>query len=85
MRVTGHPGVPLDEAIRTITTKDQWCVVDGDRYRPLTLREYARAQGFGDHYGWPDGTPRAEVVKGIGNAMPPPMARDLVKLVAEAA
>lgn len=82
--VTGHPGVGLDEPIRTITTKDQWAIVDGDVYRPLTVREYARAQGFRDDYWLPD-VRRDELVRGLGNAVPPPMARDVVAAVAEAA
>lgn len=83
--VTGHRGTPLDEPIRTITTKDQWIVVDGDRYRPLTLREYARAMGFPESYTWPDGLARADVVRGLGNAVCPPVARDVVRAVADAA
>ena len=77
--VTGHPGVGLDEPIRTITTKDQWAIVDGARYRPLTLRENARAMGFPDSYGWPAGVRRRDVVKGLGNAVCPPVARRLVE------
>jgi DNA (cytosine-5)-methyltransferase 1 len=83
--VTGHRGVPLDEPIRTITTKDQWVLVDGDRYRPLTVREHARAMGFPDHYRLPEGVSRADAIKGLGNAVPPPMMRDAVRAVAEAA
>lgn len=83
--VTGHRGVGLDEPIRTITTKDQWIVVDGDRYRPLTLREYARAMSFPDSYRWPAQASRADVVKGLGNAVPPLLARDVVAHVMEAA
>lgn len=82
---TGHSGVPLHEPIRTITTKDQWILVDGDQYRPLTMREYARGQGFNDAYRWPDGLSRADTLKGLGNAVPPPVARDVVMAVAEAA
>jgi site-specific DNA-cytosine methylase len=82
--VTGHPGVPLHEAIRTITTKDQWVLVDGEQYRPLTVREYARGMGFRDSYELPTGT-RADVVKAIGNAVCPPKARDVVSALAEAA
>ncbi len=76
--VTGHRGVSLAEPIRTITTKDQWIVVDGDRYRPLTLREYARAMGFPDTYRCPDNVTRSDAVKGYGNAICPPMARAAV-------
>lgn len=82
--VTGHPGVALSEPIRTITTKDQWIVVRGDAYRPLTEREYARAQSFPDTFTWP-AMPRADVVRGIGNAVPPALGRAVVAAVLEAA
>lgn len=78
-------GVPLTEAIRTITTKDQWVLVRGSEYRPLTTREYARGMGFGDEYTWPGELSRSDVVKGLGNAVPPPVARDVVRAVLEAA
>lgn len=81
--VTGHPGVPLDEPIRTITTKDQWAVVDGDRYRPLTVRETARAMGFPDRYRWPKAATRREKITGLGNAVCPPVAKVLVQRLAE--
>jgi DNA (cytosine-5)-methyltransferase 1 len=83
--VTGHRGVPLSEPIRTITTKDQWILVDGSRYRPLTLRELARGMGFSDGYTWPDRLSRVDVVRGLGNAVCPPVARDIVRAVAEVA
>jgi len=80
--VTGHPGVPLTEAIRTITCKDQWIIVDGGVYRPLTLREYARAQSFPETFTWSEPVSRADAVRGIGNAIPPRMARSIVTAVA---
>lgn len=83
--VTGHPGVGLHEPIRTITTKDQWAIVDGDRYRPLTVREYARGMGFPDSYSWPGSASRTDAIKGLGNAVAPPVARDVVGAVMEAA
>jgi DNA (cytosine-5)-methyltransferase 1 len=82
--VTGHPGVPLREAIRTITTKDHWVLVDGDAYRNLTKRELARGMGFPDSYEIPE-LPRVQMVRGLGNAVCPPVARDLVRAVREAA
>ena len=83
--VTGHPGVHLAEPIRTITTKDQWAIVDGERYRPLTVRENARAMGFPDSYRWPESTGRRDQIKGLGNAVCPPVARALVEQVAAVA
>lgn len=82
--VTAHPGVSLSEPIRTITTKDQWVIVDGDRYRALTVREYARAMGFPDSYRWPSGASKTDCVRGLGNAVPPPMARGVIASVCEA-
>ena len=80
-----HRGIAVTEPIRTITTKDQWCAARrrGREYRPLTLREYARAMGFSDSYRWPQAS-RADVVKGLGNAVPPPMAREVIAAVTEA-
>lgn len=82
--VTNHPGVPLTEAVRTITTKDQWVVVDGDTYRPFTLREYARGMSFDDNYTWPAELPRTDVVRGLGNAIPVLMAKQVVAGVVRA-
>jgi DNA (cytosine-5)-methyltransferase 1 len=81
---TGHRGIPLSEPIRTITTQDQWVVRDGDMYRPLTLRELARGMGFPDDYMWPKAT-RRDTLKGLGNAVCPPVARDLISYIQEAA
>lgn len=80
--VTGHPGVSLDEPIRTITTQDQWALVDGDHYRPLTLRENARGMSFPDHYTWPKTAKRRETITGIGNAVPPKVGEMMVSTIA---
>jgi DNA (cytosine-5)-methyltransferase 1 len=83
--VTGHPGVGLHEPIRTVTTKVQWGLVDHDHYRMLTVRELARGMGFPDTYGWPKGVSNADAVKGLGNAVCPPVGRDVVRAVLNAA
>lgn len=83
--VTRHPGVGLDEPIRTITTADQLIVVDGDRYRPLTIVENLRAQSFPDDFQIPTDVTRRDAVKGIGNAVACFVARDVVRAVMEAA
>jgi DNA (cytosine-5)-methyltransferase 1 len=82
---TGHSGVPLTQAIRTITTKDQWVLVDGERYRPLLLREVARGMGFPDSYTWDEGLSREAVYRGLGNAVCPPVGRDVISAVREVA
>jgi DNA (cytosine-5)-methyltransferase 1 len=83
--VTGNRGWPLHEPIRTITTADQFVVVDGRRYRPLTIRETARAMGFPDGYEWPVGTTRRDTIEGLGNAVCPPVATAIVRALMEAA
>lgn len=83
--VTGHPGVSLQEPIRTITTASQhWNLVDGDRYRALTTRELARGMGFADTYAWDPAMSISDVTKGLGNAVCPPVGREVVAAVAEA-
>jgi DNA (cytosine-5)-methyltransferase 1 len=79
--VTGHRGIGLDEPIRTITTQDHWVVVDGDNYRGLSIREYARGMGFADSYRFPEAS-RTDTITGIGNAVCPPVAREVVGQVA---
>jgi DNA (cytosine-5)-methyltransferase 1 len=74
--------VGLDEPVRTITTKDQWAIVDGDLYRPFTVRETARAMGFPDDYGWPERATRGDLIRGLGNAVCPPVAHALIEAVA---
>ena len=70
--VTGHPGVPLDEPIRTITTApSHWALVDGNRYRYLVDRELARGMGFPDSFTWPAHLSHQDVIEGLGNAVCP--------------
>lgn len=80
--VTNHPGVGLDEPIRTITTiQDHWVLVDGDRYRSLTMRELARGMGFPETYRWPDTATRKEITMGLGNAVAPPAGAAVIRQV----
>lgn len=82
--VTNHPGRSLDRPIATITcASGHWHLVDGDRMRPLTVRELARGQGFADTYTVP-----AQQTLGtrlVGNAVPPPLAEAVIRSVREAA
>jgi DNA (cytosine-5)-methyltransferase 1 len=69
-QTTGHKGVSLESQIRTITTQDHWKLVEGNRWRRLTIKEMSRAMGFPDSYILPDMT-RTELVQGLGNAVVP--------------
>lgn len=80
--VTNHPGVPLDQPIRTITTKDQWALVHNDMYRPLTERELARGMGLADSFVLPD-VSRTDQVRGLGNAVPPPLGAAVLQVLVD--
>ena len=47
----------------------------------LTIRETARAMGFPDSYRWVEAT-RGQTIKGLGNAVPPPLARTIIERIA---
>jgi DNA (cytosine-5)-methyltransferase 1 len=74
----------IDEPVPTATTKDRFGVVEASverymldiRFRMLTPRELARAQGFPDSYKFAGN--REDVVKQIGNAVPPHTAKALI-------
>lgn len=75
---TGHRGISTNEPIRTITCKDQWTLVAGEWWRPLTVRELARLMGFPDSYVLPKAGRKASV-RGLGNAVCPPVAQVLIQ------
>ena len=81
--VTGHKGIdPRTASIRTVTCQDQWCVVQGDAYRPLTIRETEWAMGFETPMVWPEGTRRKDAITALGNAVCPPVAQNIVAQLA---
>lgn len=77
---SGLTGRSLDRPLGTITTRDRWAVVDGDRMRMLSRDENRAAMGFPAHYQLPPTHKLA--VHMLGNAVPPPLARDFVAAVA---
>lgn len=76
---SGLTGRSLDRPIGTVTTRDRWGLVDGDRMRMFTVPEYRRAMGFPDEYILP-GT-RAQAIHLLGNAVPPPLAKHVLTAV----
>lgn len=76
-------GRPLYRPVGTITTRDRWAVVDGDRMRMLTVEECRKAMGFPATYRLPE---RAkDAMHMLGNAVCPPVARDVITALREAA
>lgn len=70
---SGKTGRSLARPLGTVTTRDRYCLVDGDRMRMLTARENVRAQGFPDSYRVPSVHKLA--VHLAGNAVPPAMMK----------
>lgn len=76
-------GRSLQRPVGTITTRDRWAIVDGDRMRMLNVTECRRAMGFPDTYRLPQ---RAkDAMHMLGNAVCPPVARDIIDAIKAAA
>ena len=73
----------LDRPIGTITTRDRWAVVDGDRMRMLTRHECRDAMSFPDTYQLPEQHRLA--VHLLGNAVCPEPVRHIVTAAQAAA
>ena len=80
---SGETGRSLDRPLGTVTTRDRWAVVDGDRMRMMQPPEYAAAMGFGAGVRLPP--TRAEAIHLLGNAVCPPVPEALVRAIGAAA
>lgn len=76
-------GRSLGRPIGTITTRDRWAVVDGDRMRMVSVAEARRAMTFPDDYRLPE--KGREAMHMLGNAVPPLAACEVIRALAEAA
>ena len=76
-------GRSLARPIGTITTRDRWAIVDGDRMRMLSADECRRAMGFPADYILP--AQHRLAVHMLGNAVCPPVAADIIKEIQRAA
>lgn len=80
---SGLTGRSLDRPIGTITTLARWAVIDGDRMRMISVAEARCAMGFRENYRLPDNQRTAMHL--LGNAVCPPVARDVITALKEAA
>jgi DNA (cytosine-5)-methyltransferase 1 len=80
---SGLTGRSLARPIGTITTRDRWALVDGDRMRMLSAVECRDAMGFPPHYVLPDR--HQDAVHMLGNAVCPAVPRDILIALREAA
>lgn len=76
---SGLTGRSIDRPVGTITTRDRWGIVDGDRMRMFSVDECRRAMGFPEGYVLPA---QRKVAKHLlGNAICPPLAAQILREV----
>jgi len=80
---SGGTGRDLARPIGTLTTRDRWAVIDCERMRMLTRSESIALMGFPADYQLPPQVREAKHM--LGNAVCPPVARDLVDALRRAA
>ncbi len=80
---SGTTGRSIHRPIGTITTRDRWAVLDGDRTRMLQVPEAKAAMGFAPDYILPSAHKDALFM--LGNAVCPPVAADLLTAIRAAA
>lgn len=80
---SGQTGRSLARPVGTITTRARWAVVDHERMRMMTVEESRRAMGFPEGYALPANVAAANMM--LGNAVCPPVARDVIAAVRAAA
>lgn len=69
-------GRSVHRPIGTITTRDRWAVIKGNQMRMLSAQECRAAMGFPADYVLPK--THREAVHLLGNAVCPPVARDVI-------
>lgn len=76
-------GRSLSRPVGTITTRDRWAVIDGDRMRMLSVDECRKAMGFPASYQLP--ARAKDAMHMLGNAVVPVVARDVINALRAAA
>ena len=80
---SGETGRSLDRPFGTITTHDRWALIDGNHMRMISKDEVRGAMGFPANYRLPK--QHRQAVHMLGNAVPPPVARDVITALRRAA
>lgn len=76
-------GRSLGRPLGTVTTRDRYAVIDGDRMRMLSADEYRQAMGFPADYRLP--VSHKDAVHLLGNAVVPIVAADIINEIRRAA
>jgi DNA (cytosine-5)-methyltransferase 1 len=74
---TERGGRSTQMPLGTVTTRDRHALVDGSKMRMLTVDEYRGAMGFPKGFPLPKNKKLAKHL--LGNAVPPPLAMDVIK------
>lgn len=78
-----NTGYSIDKPIWAVTTRDDAAIVNGDHMRILTVDEIRQCMGFPDHYLLPKNKKDAKHL--LGNSVCPPVAREIIREVMNAA
>lgn len=73
---SGLGGRSVHRPLPTVTTKDRFALIEGNRSRFLTVNELRKAMGFPDGYILP--VQKAVAKHLLGNAVPPGVMRDIL-------
>jgi DNA (cytosine-5)-methyltransferase 1 len=76
-------GRSLARPVGTITTRDRWAVIDGDRMRMFSVDECRKAMSFPANYQLP--TRAKDAMHMLGNAVAPVVACDVIEAIRRAA
>lgn len=76
-------GRSINRPLGTVTTRDRYAAIDGDKMRMLSVNEYRVAMGFPSDYILPKSHKAA--VHMLGNAVVPVVAADIINAIREAA
>ncbi|MEO5774970.1 MAG: DNA cytosine methyltransferase [Sphingomicrobium sp.] len=80
---SGLTGRSIDRPIGTLTTRDRWAVIDGNRMRMLNVAEAKAVMGLRDSYELPANHKAAMHM--LGNGVCPPVICDLLNALQAAA
>ena len=74
-------GRSINKPIGTVTTKEKFALINGDRMRMLSLSEYKNAMGFPKEYLLPKS--KSLALHMLGNAVCPPVAKEILTQLKE--
>lgn len=80
---SGLTGRDTNRPLGTVTTRDRWALVKGEHMRMLNVNENRAAMGFPSDYILPKA--KAKALHMLGNAVCPPVARDIINTIRRAA